>query len=127
MRRQVWVLIAICVAAALLAGGCAGPKVDEKKPLAEIETEAEKMSADDLFRMAKAYGKAILEKREQVDDLRDRLADIEDAELVSSEVTKIRTDADAVATSVAALMERFDLYVRLLKEKGGEASGLSLD
>ena len=117
----------IVVLMAGLLWGCAGAKVDEKKPIAEIQTEAEKMDADELYRMAKAYKEAILDKRDDVEDLRDRLDDIDPDELVSAEATSLKADADAVADSIAALTERFELYVTLLKAKGGDTHKLSLE
>ena len=100
--------------------GCGGPKVDEKKPLAEIRTEAQKMTSRELRRVADAYGKAVVKKREAVDDLRDRLEDLEPEELTNQGAATLKKDADDVATSIQALDERQKLYVDLLYTKVDE-------
>jgi hypothetical protein len=110
--------------AAVLTGGCGGPKVDEKKPLAEIRTEAQKMTSRELRRVAEAYGEAVVEKREAVDDLRDRLDDLEPEEVVNQGAATRKKDADAVATSIGALHERQDLYLELLRTKVDETKPL---
>ena len=74
VRRTCFSILLLLLAA--LGCGCGGPKVDEKKPLAEIRTEAQKMTSRELRRVADAYGEAVVEKGEVVDDLRDRLADL---------------------------------------------------
>jgi hypothetical protein len=111
------VLLLLCVA---LAYGCGGPKVDEKKPVAEIRTEAQKMTSRELRRVADAYGEAIVEKRDAVDDLRDRLDDLDPDELVNEGAATLRKDADVVATSIGALDERRNLYIDLLLTKVDE-------
>ena len=113
-RATTTLLIALSAA---LFWGCGGPKVDEKKPLAEIHTEAQKMSSREIGRVAKAYGKAIDLKRKAVDDLRDRLEDMEPEQLASNGATTLKKDADAVAASIASLRERQALYTELLHTK----------
>lgn len=107
----------------LLAGlgyGCGGPKVDEKKSLAEIRTEAQKMTSRELRRVADAYAEAVVEKRDAVDDLRHRLKDMKPEELVNQGAATLKKDADAVATSISALDERQKLYIDLLQTKVDE-------
>lgn len=127
MKLSTLSLCLLMTLSALFLCSCSGPKVDETKPIAEIETEADEMDADELYRMAEAYRHAILDKRDDVEDLLDRLKDIEPEELVSAEVKALKTDADLVDDSITALTERFDLYVKLLKAAGGDASKLTLD
>jgi hypothetical protein len=118
--RHAWLGLALLGFAALLGGGCGGPKVDEAKSLAEIRTEAQKMTSRELRRVAEAYGKAVVEKREAVDDLRDRLKDLEPEELANQGAAALKKDADAVATSIKALHERQNLYMELLRTKVDE-------
>jgi len=116
-RACVSVLLLVFVA---LGYGCGGPKVDEKKPVAEIRTEAQKMTSRELRRVADAYGEAIVEKRDAVDDLRDRLEDLKPEEIVNQGAATLKKDADTVATSIAALDERQKLYIDLLQTKVDE-------
>lgn len=109
--------VLLMVLSTALFWGCGGPKVDEKKPLAEIHTEAQKMSSREIGRVAKAYGKAIDLKRKAVDDLRDRLEDMEPEQLASNGAATLKKDADAVAASIASLRERQALYTELLHTK----------
>ncbi len=113
-RTAIRVLLLASVA---LAYGCGGPKVDEKKPVAEIRTEAQKMTSRELRRVADAYAEAVVEKRDAIDDLRDRLADLEPDEIANQGAATLKKDADAVAASIAALDERQQLYIDLLQTK----------
>jgi exonuclease VII large subunit len=105
--------------------GCGGPKVDEKKPVAEIRTEAQKMTSRELRRVADAYGEAVVEKRDAIDDLRDRLQDLKPEELVNQGAATLKKDADTVATSISALDERQKLYIDLLQTKVDEEKPLA--
>lgn len=116
-RTAIRVLLLASVA---LAYGCGGPKVDEKKPVAEIRTEAQKMTSRELRRVADAYGEAVVEKRDAVDDLRDRLEDLKPEEIANQGAATLKKDADAVATSISALDERQKLYIDLLQTKVDE-------
>ncbi len=121
---HLWSAVAVLTAAVLLGAGCGGPKVDEKKPLAEIRTEAQKMTSRELRRVAEAYGEAVVKKRKAVKDLRNRLDDLEPEELVNQGAATLKKDADAVAGSIAALTERQNLYLELLRTKVDEAKPL---
>lgn len=118
--RHVSIGLAVLGLAMALGTGCGGPKVDEKKPLAEIRTEAQKMTSRELRRVAEAYGEAVVEKREAVEDLSDRLEDLEPEELANQGADTLKKDADTVATSIAALSERQLLYMELLRTKVDE-------
>ncbi len=118
VRRAGSVILLLVIAA--LGYGCGGPKVDEKKPVAEIRTEAQKMTSRELRRVADAYGEAVVEKRDAIDDLRDRLEDLEPEEIANQGAATLKKDADAVATSIAALDERQKLYLDLLQTKVDE-------
>jgi|GEM_PF-6445637 len=122
--RHVRIGVAVLGLVALLGAGCGGPRVDEKKPLAEIRTEAQKMTSRELRRVAEAYGEAVVEKREAVEDLRDRLEDLEPEELANQGAATLKKDADAVATSIGALSERQLLYLELLRTKVDETKPL---
>lgn len=122
--RRAALSLLVVISAALYCG-CGGPKVDEKKPLAEIRTEAQKMTYREIRRVAEAYGEAILEKHEAIEDLRDELEDLKPEELANTGAAKLKKDADTVASSISALSERQDLYVDLLHTKVDEEKPLA--
>jgi len=115
----------LMVISAALYCGCGGPTVDEKKPIAEIRTEAQKMTYREIRRVAEAYGEAIQEKQEAIEDLRDELEDLEPEELVNTGAAKLKKDADTVAASISALSERQNLYTDLLYTKVDEEKPLA--
>jgi exonuclease VII large subunit len=83
------------------------------------------MTSRELRRVADAYGEAVVEKRDAVEDLRDRLDDLEPEELANQGAATLKTDADAVATSIGALHERQSLYIELLRTKVDETKPLA--
>ncbi len=115
-------LLALCSLALL---GC-GKKVDENKPISEVKAEAEQMDVEKLRSMAMKYKDAILAKRGEVDKFTAKLKDIPATELLGAEAKELKTEIEKLNKSVSALKERFEVYYKKLKEKGGDLSGLEI-
>jgi len=113
---------AICL---LMLPGC-GKQADEKKPLSEVQAEAEKMNTDDLRAMAVKYKDAIVAKTTEVGKLKDKIKQTPVTEALGGEASKLKQEADALGKSLNALEERFEIYYNKLKEKKGDLSGLGL-
>lgn len=113
-------LLVLC---SLVVSGC-GAKADENKPLSEVKAEAEQMSVEKLRQMTMAYKDAVLAKRGEVEKFTGKLKDIPIAEMLGSEAKQIKAEIENLNKSMSALKERFEVYYKKLKEKGGDLSGL---
>ena len=105
--------------------GC-GKKADENKPLSEVKAEAEQMSVEKLRQVAMAYKDAVLAKKGEVEKFTAKLKDIPIAEMLGSEAKELKAEIENLNKSVSSLKERFEVYYKKLKEKGGEVSGLEI-
>jgi hypothetical protein len=110
-------------AAALAACG-GGASVDENKPLADVQEEAQGMTADELKAAAEAYKAAIDAKQPEVDALMAKLKEIPPTQLLGDEAKALKGDIDAFGKSVAALTERLNVYLGELKSQGEDVSNL---
>ncbi len=113
-------LLVLC---SLVVPGC-GAKADENKPLSEVKAEAEQTSVEKLRQMAMAYKDAVLAKRGEVEKFTGKLKDIPIAEMLGGEAKQIKAEIENLNKSMSALKERFEVYYKKLKEKGGDLSGL---
>jgi uncharacterized protein involved in exopolysaccharide biosynthesis len=112
----------VCISGLL---GC-GKKADENKPISEVKTEAEKMSAKDLRAMAETYRDTIVAKKGEVENLAKKIANIPLAEKLGAEAEALNADMDSLNKSLSALRARFQIYYDKLKEKNGDLSGLEI-
>ena len=118
------VLLVVSLGLAMLAG-CGG-KADENKPISEVEAEAKKLDADALRKMAETYKEAILAKQKDVDALAAKLKDIPITDMLGEKAKSIKDDMAEVTKSVSALTKRMEIYVKELKAKDGDVSGLDV-
>lgn len=120
-------LVILCLLAFCLVSfaGC-GKKADENKPVSEVEAEAEKMNADKLRSMAMTYKDALMAKRGEVEELVGKLKEIPITEMLGDEAKGLKAEIENLDKSASALMERFQIYYKKLKEKGGDLSGLEI-
>jgi hypothetical protein len=105
--------------------GC-GKKADEKKPMEEVRTEAKTMDTDELRDMAVAYKEAIEAKKEDVNELLQKIKDIPITEAIGKEAEALKSDVAEINKSLSALTERFRVYFDQLKSKSGDISGLDI-
>ena len=121
-RNVTFCLLVICLLALV---GC-GKKADESKPINEVKAEAEKMSVEKLRSMALSYKDAIMANKGEVEKVAGKLKDIPVIKMIDDEAKELKTEIEALNTSMSALKERFQVYYGKLKEKGGDLSGLEL-
>jgi len=122
--RKVAVVVVLAVLCVGISG--CGKGADENKPIAEVTTEAAKMSAKDLRAMAMKYKNAIVAKQGDVEKLQAKLKQIPLADMVGEQAKALKADIDNLSKSISALKERFNVYYNQLKEKGGDLSGLDI-
>jgi uncharacterized lipoprotein YehR (DUF1307 family) len=125
--KQVKTVVLFGLMVLLVAGlfGC-GKKADEKKPLADVEAEAEKMDVAKLRQMALAYKDAIVAKQDEIKKISAKLQELGIAKSLTDEAKGLTADMDELKKSISALKDRFEIYYKKLKEKGGDISGLTL-
>jgi chromosome segregation ATPase len=131
MRIHTIFAFALFFAAAALLSGCGSKSdtpasVDETKPIAEVKAEAEKMNVEQLKATAQAYRQAIVAKQAELEKVAAKLKDIPVTEALGEEAKSIKTDLENLNKSVAALTERFQVYLEKLKELGADVSGLDI-
>ncbi|MGD9109815.1 MAG: hypothetical protein PVG93_02635 [Phycisphaerales bacterium] len=105
--------------------GC-GKKADEKKPLADVEAEAEKMDVAKLRKMALTYKDTITAKQDEIKKISAKLQELGIAKSLTDEAKALTADISELKKSLTALTDRFNIYYKKLKEKGGDTSGLIL-
>ncbi len=121
-KMNVYCLLALC---AIFMFGCSKKTdVNVNKPIGEVKAEAEKMDVSQLKDMAMKYQAMLEAKKADVDKIAAQLKAIPVTELIGSKASKLKTDMDNLAKSMADLKERFDVYYNLLKQKGGDLTGL---
>jgi hypothetical protein len=126
MEWKVRIGMLVACLAILNVAGC-GAKADEKKPIAEVKAEAEAMDTDDLREMAVAYKEAIVAKKGDANEIKEKIKEIPVSEILSEGTKELKADVEEVLKSVSALKARFDIYFAKLKEKGGDLSNLKLE
>jgi len=115
MRKIVKILMPVILVSFILAG-CAGG-VNENKPIAEVRTEAESMTANQLQAMVDKYKKVIESKKAELRKLNEKLRAIPVTELLGDEAKAIKGGIEAVAKSIRAFGERLNVYARELGQK----------
>jgi len=123
MKTAITVILCFMVVCAAALSGC-GKKADENKPLSEVKAEAEKMDSGQLRAMAAKYKDAIAAKGEEIKELTAKLKDIPVTEMLGEKAKSLKAQIDKLGASVSSLKERFQVYYKSLKEKGGDTAGL---
>jgi predicted nucleic acid-binding Zn-ribbon protein len=108
------------------SAGAGTVKVDTEKPVAEVQTEAQKMSVENLKAVALQYKQAITAKQAELEKLIAKIKEIPLTEALGQEAQALKTDVKSLETSLSALKERFQVYYNTLKEKGGSLTGLEI-
>ena len=126
MNKAIKITMCLCFDAALVSLAGCRKTVDENKSVSEIRAEAEKMSVNDLKAMAEKYKNAILAKKADIEKYTNQLKDVPVGDLMGDKAKKLGTDVEKATISIAALTERFNIYIEKLREKGGDTSGLDI-
>lgn len=119
--------VALCGLMILLTAGLfgCGKKADENIPIADVEAEAEQMDVAKLRQKALIYKDAIVDKQDEIKKVSAKLQELGIAKSLTDEAKALTADIDELKKSVIALKDRFDIYYKKLKEKGGDISGLT--
>jgi len=115
--------LVVMMAALLTVCGC-GKNADTTTPIDQVKAAAEKMDVAKLRDMAMTYKDAITAKAEEIKAEGLKLKDIPPLELMGDKAKAINATVDELKKTVAALTERFNIYLDELKKKGGDTSGL---
>lgn len=115
MRKIVFVLLPVIFMSFVLAG-CGGG-ASETKPIAEVKTEAQAMSADQLKATVAKYQAAIESKKSEISKLTAEIQKIPIAQAMGDEAKKLRADLQSIGSSVKALTDRLNVYVQQLRSK----------
>ena len=134
MKTRKWMvmLMVLCVGTMIIAG-CSSksedPKagnVDESKPISDVKSEAEIMNVEQLKAIALKYKEAIQAKEPEIKKIADKIKEIPMTEALGEEAKGLKVDLDELNKSVAALKDRFQVYLDKLKELNGDLTGLEL-
>jgi len=99
-------------------------KVDESKPISQVNAEAEKMDAQQLRAIAMKYKEVIVTKSAEVDKVAMELMQMMLADKSSDRMKTLQAQTDKLNQSKEALTAQFEVYCKKLEEKGGDLSGL---
>ena len=103
--------------------------VDETKPISEIREESAGMSVNSLMDRAVAYKDAINKKSKQIEVLQDKIGSFSPIDLIgdkAQDIKEFKVDLDNLVGSLSALKARLDVYIELIKQKGGDINSLIL-
>ena len=115
MKKRIFAaLLALCSIAFL--AGC-GNGVDENKTPAEIRSEAEKMSVEDIQAMIVKYQKAIEEKAADLKKETEKLAKIPLKDQLGEDGKAVRAEMAEITKSLNKLKENAEAYAQSLKAK----------
>ena len=115
MRNVAKVILPIVLMSFVLTG-CGGG-VSEDKPIAEVKTEAQAMSVDQLKATVNKYQAAIDSKKAEISKITEKLKKIPVAEMLGDEAKKLKGDIQDVNNSVRALSARLSIYSQELRSK----------
>ncbi len=107
-------------------GTPAPPQVDVEKPVAQVQTEAQAMSVEDLKATALQYKQAIMARQAELEKLMAKIKEIPLTEALGQEAQALKSDLKSLETSVNSLKERFQVYYNTLREKGSDLTGLEI-
>jgi len=111
----------LCLLPLLVLVGCGGSGgTDTDTPVSELKQEAETLSVENLKAKAESYEKAISQKLQDLEPLKEKLAAIPMTEQMGEEAKALQGDIASLTTELNDLKERLAVYVDALKEKGAE-------
>jgi len=106
--------------------GCGKEGPDVSTPISQIQAEADKMSVKQLKSRAMEYKNMIVAEKGELEKLAAELKEIPITEQSGAEAKEIQTRIGYTTEYVAKLTERFQVYYKKLKEKGGDVAGLDI-
>ncbi len=112
--------LTVTAALALLAGGFligCGEKVDENRPVGEIQQEAEKLDAAALQKKIDAYKAAIATKEAELKKAIDEMKKIPLGEIASEKSKELAANVDRLTKSLDNLKDGLTAYVEALNSQ----------
>ena len=114
-------LLAVLTLVVFTVVGC-GKKADANKPIEQVKTEAQAMSAADLQKTAEAYAKEITSKKSEMTKTSEELKKLSPKDLLGEKAKSIKDRISALGSEASELTKRYEIYAREYKAKGGDVS-----
>ena len=98
--------------------------IDLEKTVADLKAEAAQMDVESLKEVATKYKEATAVKETELKALVDKLSAVPLTEKLGKEAQAITGEIKTLTDGVAALQERFQVYIDALTAKGGDVKAL---
>jgi ABC-type transporter Mla subunit MlaD len=98
--------------------------VDLEKTVADLKAEAAQMDIENLKEVAAKYKEALAAKETELKALVDKLSAVPLTEKLGKEAQGLTAEIKTLTDGVAALQERFQVYVDALTAKGADVKAL---
>ena len=98
--------------------------IDLEKTVADLKAEAAQMDIENLKEVAAKYKEALTGKETELKALVDKLSAVPLTEKLGKEAQGLTTEIKTLTDGVAALQERFQVYVDALTAKGADVKAL---
>ena len=98
--------------------------IDLEKTVADLKAEAAQMDIENLKEVAAKYKEAIAGKETEIKALLDKLSAVPLTEKLGKEAQGLTGEIKTLTDGVAALQERFQVYIDALTAKGADVKAL---
>ena len=98
--------------------------IDLEKTVADLKAEAAQMDIENLKEVAAKYKEALAGKEAELKTLMDKLSAVPLTEKLGKEAQGLTAEIKTLTDGVAALQERFQVYIDALTEKGADVKAL---
>ena len=99
-------------------------EIDLEKTVADLKAEAAKMEIESLQEVATQYKGALIVKETELKALLEKLSAVPLTEKMGKEAQAITGEIKTLTDGVAALQERFQVYIDALTAKGADVKAL---
>lgn len=113
-----------CVA--VLSFGCS-KQADTSKSTEQVKAEASKMTLKDLEAETKVYADAMAGKKAEMEKLTDEMKKLSIQDLMGEKGKSIKERMTKIGSEVAALSERYQIYLKKYQELGGDLSKVQVE
>lgn len=119
MKKVLMLPLAVMLSGVLVAGCSSKASVDVNRPVAEIAAEAKTMAVAELKKVIAQYQPLIEAKKNDIAALQSKIKEIPVTQLLGEEAKKLKGEISSLTTSLNALVDRMNVYVKELQAKGG--------
>ncbi len=99
---------------------------DHGKSISDITAGAKEMATENLRKMAEKYRDVVAEKEQQLKQMTQGYLNLSDDDRKAAIGQIAKTAIDEIKTGLDIMKERFGVYYNVLKEKGGNLTGLDI-